>query len=141
MMPTQAGGSARCHRIETARSRTENRSLFRIREVANVKDKNSVEQLSYVKNWRTRMLNCIRIAVAIFGVGFTTSMLGATQTTLPHREGPRPQTTNSVPHVQIGVSSNSGIDEALLLEVSKLPGVEIRPTVVSLPGAKCPIQN
>lgn len=38
--------------------------------------------------------------------------------------------------MQIGVSPNLEINETFLLEVSKLPGVEIRPTIVSLPGAK-----
>ena len=55
---------------------------------------------------------------------------------LPERTGARPQTTPGVPHVQIGVSSVPEVDNELLRRVSTLPGLEIRPTVVSLPGAK-----
>ncbi|MDP5219019.1 DUF5519 family protein [Ruegeria sp. 2205SS24-7] len=54
---------------------------------------------------------------------------------LPARETPIPRTTNGVPHVQIEVEPVPEISEALLKRVSELPGVEIRPTVVSLPGA------
>lgn len=54
---------------------------------------------------------------------------------LPMRETPIPRTTDGVPHVQIGVEPVPGISETLLKRVSELPGVEIRPTVVSLPGA------
>lgn len=60
----------------------------------------------------------------------------ADDTPLPEREGPRPQTTPNVPHVQIGVQSVPEIDAELLRKVSMLPGVDVRPTVVSLPGAK-----
>jgi hypothetical protein len=69
-------------------------------------------------------------------IGFSSTALKAGESNLPKRDGNRPQTTNSVPHVQIGVSSNPDIIDAFLIEVSKLRGVEIRPTVVSLPGAK-----
>lgn len=56
-------------------------------------------------------------------------------TNLPMRATPVPRTTDGVPHVQIGVVPVPGISEALLKRVSGLPGVDIRPTVVSLPGA------
>lgn len=55
---------------------------------------------------------------------------------LPVRSSPIPPTTNGVPHVQIGVEAVPEISEALLRRVSSIPGVEIRPTVISLPGAK-----
>ena len=55
---------------------------------------------------------------------------------LPPRNSPIPTTTNSVPHVQIGVTADREISAELLLQVSKIPGVEIRETVISLPGAK-----
>ena len=55
---------------------------------------------------------------------------------LPRRISQIPTTTNSVPHVQIGIEGNPELSAELLLQTSKLPGVEIRPTVVSLPGAK-----
>ncbi len=52
------------------------------------------------------------------------------------RSGPTPQTTNSVPHVQIGIAPDPEISTELLRQAAKLPGVEIRETVISLPGAK-----
>ncbi len=55
---------------------------------------------------------------------------------LPERAGARPQTTPGVPHVQIGVTSVPTVDAALVRRVATLPGVDVRPTVISLPGAK-----
>ena len=54
---------------------------------------------------------------------------------LPTRKTPVPETTNSVPHVQIGVQPVPEISEALIDRVATIPGVEIRNTVISLPGA------
>jgi hypothetical protein len=84
----------------------------------------------------TKAMTRLAVILVTLCIGFSTSALKAGESNLPKRDGNRPQTTNSVPHVQIGVSPNPVINEAFLLEVSKLPGVEIRPTVVSLPGAK-----
>ena len=54
---------------------------------------------------------------------------------LPMRETPIPRTTQGVPHVQIGVKPIPEFSDELLSRVSELPGVEIRRTVISLPGA------
>ncbi len=54
---------------------------------------------------------------------------------LPIRETPIPQTTNGVPHVQIGVDAVPELSEALLAHVSELAGVDLGATRVSLPGA------
>jgi glyoxylase-like metal-dependent hydrolase (beta-lactamase superfamily II) len=54
---------------------------------------------------------------------------------LPERPGPRTQTTGSVPHTQIGVEPVSEVNDALYRLAFALPGVEERPTIVSLPGA------
>lgn len=51
------------------------------------------------------------------------------------RETLIPQTTNGVPHVQIGVRPVPELSEALLARVSELPGVELGVTRLSLPGA------
>lgn len=55
--------------------------------------------------------------------------------TLPERNTPRPETTNNVPHIQIGVQVNQKIYTELLKRVEKLPGVKLGQTRVSLPGA------
>lgn len=55
---------------------------------------------------------------------------------LPVREGPRPFTTSGVPHIQIDVDPVPELDETLRARAFSLPGVENRPTVVSLPGGR-----
>lgn len=54
---------------------------------------------------------------------------------LPSRSSPIPLTTDGVPHIQIGVEAVPDISADLLRRVSNIPGVEIRDTVISLPGA------
>ena len=55
---------------------------------------------------------------------------------LPQREGPPPYTSSHVPHVQMGVEPVPEVDAELLRRASALPKVDVRPTIVSLPGAK-----
>ena len=55
---------------------------------------------------------------------------------MPIRGGSRPATTAGVPHVQIGVEVVPELRLELLRRVAAIPGIEIRETVVSLPGAK-----
>lgn len=54
---------------------------------------------------------------------------------LPVRAGPQTQTSGRVPHVQIGVSRVAEVDKELRRLAFSLPGVDERPTIVSLPGA------
>ena len=56
-------------------------------------------------------------------------------TPLPERSGQLTQTSGTVPHVQIGVEPITAINDELLRRAFALPGVENRPTIVSLPGA------
>lgn len=53
---------------------------------------------------------------------------------LPLRSTPIPQTTDGVPHVQIGVDAVPELTEALLDHVAQFPGVNLGPTRVSMPG-------
>ncbi|WP_260518736.1 luciferase family protein [Aliiroseovarius sp. M344] len=53
---------------------------------------------------------------------------------LPIRITPVPQTTDGVPHVQIGVKAVAELAQALMDHVSKFPGVNLGPTRVSMPG-------
>ena len=55
---------------------------------------------------------------------------------LPVRDGPRPFTTAGVPHIQVDVDPVPEVDETLRARAFALPGVENRPTVVSLPGGR-----
>ncbi len=54
----------------------------------------------------------------------------------PSRGSPIPKTTNGVPHVQIGIEVDPQIYADLLHRVSQIPNVDIRETIISLPGAK-----
>ena len=64
-----------------------------------------------------------------------TSAVAAPALELPMRQTPIPETTNGVPHVQIGVKPNTKISDQLVKRVAEIPGIRIRPTVISLPGA------
>ncbi len=55
---------------------------------------------------------------------------------LPIRTSPRPMTTDGVPHVQLNVETLPELTAELLRRVATIPNVEIRDTVISLPGAK-----
>ena len=63
------------------------------------------------------------------------SFASAERLNLPQRQSPTPETTNGIPHVQIGVEPAPEILTELLNNVSAMPGIEIHPTIVSLPGA------
>lgn len=60
----------------------------------------------------------------------------ATTAPLPQRSGPVPQTTNAVPHIQIDARPVPELTNRFLDQVAAIPGVRLRPTVISLPGAK-----
>ncbi len=55
---------------------------------------------------------------------------------LPLRDGPRRQTTGSVPHIQLDANAVPAVDAELRRRVFQLPGVEDRPSDRSLPGAR-----
>ena len=55
---------------------------------------------------------------------------------LPEREGPRRETTHSVPHVQIDAVLDPEVDAELRRRAFSLPGVEDRQSEISLPGAR-----
>ncbi|QMU57834.1 MAG: phospholipase [Boseongicola sp.] len=54
---------------------------------------------------------------------------------LPKRQSSIPETTDGVPHIQIGIKAVPELSEALLRRVEDYPGVELGATRVSLPGA------
>ena len=55
---------------------------------------------------------------------------------LPPGPTPRPETSQGMPHAQIGVTPDSGVDRELRRRAYALPGVLDRPTVISVPGAR-----
>jgi hypothetical protein len=79
--------------------------------------------------------SCAFLIILLVTVAIAVGTLRADDQSLPHRKGPPPPTTPSVPHVQIGVEPVPEVDAELLRRVSALPKVDIRPTIVSLPGA------
>lgn len=54
---------------------------------------------------------------------------------LPKRAGPQIRTSSTVPHVQVCVAPVAVLNKELLRLAFTLPGLEERPTIVSLPGA------
>lgn len=55
---------------------------------------------------------------------------------LPERDGPRPRTTPTNPHTQLEQNPDNSIVEELARRVFALPGVEERPSAISVPGAR-----
>ena len=55
---------------------------------------------------------------------------------LPKRSGPRPRTTPTNPHTQLEQNPELEVVEELALRVFALPGVEERPSAISVPGAR-----
>ena len=55
---------------------------------------------------------------------------------LPTRDGPRRETTGSVPHIQVGTEPVPGVDAELRRRVFLIPGIEERESQISLPGAR-----
>lgn len=74
--------------------------------------------------------------VALVAVVLSGGAVFAGGKSLPKRATPPPETSKRVPHVQLWVETIPEINAELLRRVAALPKVEIRPTVVSLPGAK-----
>lgn len=69
-------------------------------------------------------------------VGFGSIVTQANDDVLPQRPGPPTETTPGVPHVQIDVEPVPELAAELLRRVEKLPGLEIRPTVIGMFGTK-----
>ena len=61
---------------------------------------------------------------------------GAPLVALPVREGPRRETTHSVPHIQVDAEPVPEVDAELRRRAFSLPGVEERESELSLPGAR-----
>ncbi|WP_371808656.1 luciferase family protein [Ruegeria sp. HKCCD7221] len=76
----------------------------------------------------------ICFAVAMICIAHKPSLAQSIE--VPERTTPRPETTRGVPHVQIGVAPVPGLTEDLLRRVNEIPDVEVRETVISMPGAK-----
>ena len=75
------------------------------------------------------------VAMATAWLSMAPMVVSAQELILPSRETPRPETTNGVPHVQIGVDPLPELTEELLRRVATFPGVILGATRVSLPGA------
>ncbi len=70
------------------------------------------------------------LAALVLGTGAL-----AQGTDFPQRNGERPQTTEGVPHIQIGAENVPDLSQRLLDHVAEFPGVVLAATRVSLPGA------
>ncbi len=77
-----------------------------------------------------------RLFQSLLALAFLVGSARAETIDLPMRDTPIPRTTSGVPHVQIGIEPDPAISAELLKRVSEIPGVRIRPTIISLPGAQ-----
>lgn len=77
-----------------------------------------------------------RFASIMVALAIAASTTRAFAADLPQRDGPGARTTNKVPHIQIGAELVPELSDQLVRQAATLPGVEIRKTVISLPGAK-----
>ena len=75
-------------------------------------------------------------SVAVLTSLIFVGLVYAENTDLPRRISAVPATTNSVPHVQIGVESDPTISAELLRRVADIDGVQIQNAAWTLPGAK-----
>lgn len=75
------------------------------------------------------------IRQSAFLIAFIAMTTTAQSMQLPTRDTPRPETTNGVPHIQIGVDAVPQLSAELLRRVAEFPGVTLGATRVSLPGA------
>ena len=67
-------------------------------------------------------------------IGTALGVASAQILALPTKSTPRPITTPNVPHIQLNVQTNPAMNDALLRQVSQMPGVVLRDTIISLPG-------
>ena len=74
------------------------------------------------------------LILSLVAISAMTTSTVAQEISLPNRETPIPQTTNGVPHLQIGLEAVPAFSDELLRRVSKFPGVSIGATRVSMPG-------
>jgi len=58
------------------------------------------------------------------------------ESALPKRSGPRPRTTPTNPHTQLEQNPEGEVVDELARRVFALPGVEERPSAISVPGAR-----
>ncbi|MEO0979136.1 MAG: luciferase family protein [Pseudomonadota bacterium] len=85
-------------------------------------------------NTRRRPWRFAAAALMITGLALVSAR--AEEARLPVRDGETPVTTNRVPHIQIGAKAVPRLTDRLLQRVGTLPGVKVRATVISLPGAR-----
>ena len=70
-----------------------------------------------------------------FAVMLIAAPVMAQSISFPNREGPRPETTNGVPHIQLGLEAVPELNELMLKHVDAFPGVTLGATRLSMPVA------
>ena len=81
------------------------------------------------------MRNCLAVATLVISGVFSGAVVADGQS-LPQRSGVVPETSSQVPHVQVGIEPVPEVNAELIRRVAELPSLDIRPSIVSLPGAK-----
>jgi len=83
--------------------------------------------------WLTGLLSALLTGCAAQRESVETSP-AAEVNPLPVRDGPQQETSGTVPHVQLDIEPDQDVVDELIRRAFLLPGVENRPTIVSLPG-------
>ena len=83
---------------------------------------------------KSRLFAKIILLVMLVIVGAAGETMAKDDFPLSRRTSPRPKTT-PVPHIQIGVKPAPEVNSEPFRRVYLLPGVEKRPSLISLPGA------
>ena len=81
------------------------------------------------------LVSVCKTAMILLSISMGTIAASAEALDLPIRTSPKPYISSQVPHVQVGVEPDPEISKELLRQVSRMPGVEIRDTVMSMWGA------
>ena len=66
---------------------------------------------------------------------FGASVVLAKNDDLPIKQSPRPDTTDGIPHIQLGIEPVPEISAQLISRVEKMPGVELQNTIVGRAGS------
>jgi phospholipase/carboxylesterase len=94
------------------------------------------EALTHLSGWLQDRVSHLAMRSTGDGVAADDSCRWVGFEALPPRRGPRPQVSTSIPQQQTSDNAPPEIQQELFAELSSLPGVATRQSVLSVPGAR-----
>jgi len=76
------------------------------------------------------------LLILMLMANFDRKTQGTNDVPLTIRTGPRPETTVNIPHIQIDIAPVPEVHRSLFERVYSINGIENRPSIISLPGAR-----